>query len=66
MSATTTTTVVDTDKEGMHYDRIICPNCGTEQVAQVLHTAPWYSYVHECQDCQYIITESEWNSVIKI
>lgn len=42
-----------------HIERIKCPACGKIVDAEVEHTAPWWSYVHEC-DCGYIITESEW------
>ena len=47
-----------------HWDMIKCPKCKSKQVAKVLHTEPWWSYVHEC-DCGYIITESEWDVVKK-
>jgi len=46
-----------------HEEIIICPECEKEQVAEVEHTFPFYSYVHKCAniDCNYIITESDWN-----
>jgi uncharacterized Zn finger protein len=43
-----------------HTEKIRCPECKTEQEAKVLHTFPFYSYVHECTECGYIIMESEW------
>lgn len=43
-----------------HKEVIICPECETEQSAEVLHTWPWASYVHVCTNCNYIIMESEW------
>ena len=43
-----------------HEETIICPKCGKVQVAKVEHTAPFYSYVHECEKCGYTILESEW------
>lgn len=44
-----------------HTEYIHCPNCGEIEQAEVLHTMPWYSYVHFCTKCGYTITESEWN-----
>jgi hypothetical protein len=52
----------DMDQLGEHEERIICPQCESEQLATVIHTWPWYSYVHECT-CGYIIMESEWERV---
>jgi hypothetical protein len=46
---------------GSHEEVIECPECNTEQIATVEHTIPWYSYVHECRECEHIIMESEWN-----
>lgn len=43
-----------------HEEIIKCPNCGKIQRATVCHTFPWYSYVHDCEKCSYIIMESEW------
>jgi uncharacterized Zn finger protein len=43
-----------------HKDLIICPECSTTQEAIVLHTVPFYSYVHTCVKCGYVIMESEW------
>ena len=45
-----------------HSERIRCPQCGSEQRAVVLHTEPFWSYVHPC-DCGYWIGESEWERV---
>lgn len=45
-----------------HAERIKCPKCGTIQGASVKHTAPFWSYAHECP-CGYWITESEWETV---
>ena len=48
-------------KEGKQHTEIIkCPQCGLIQPAIVEHTFPWFSYVHHCVRCKYIITESEW------
>jgi len=46
-----------------HKETIRCPECGCVQMAEVEHTEPWYSYVHHCEKCGYIITESEWEIV---
>lgn len=43
-----------------HIEQIRCPVCNIIQDAKVLHTAPWWSYSHECIKCGYLITESEW------
>ena len=43
-----------------HLEAIRCPECSKLQLATVEHTWPWFSYVHECTDCGYIIMESEW------
>lgn len=48
-----------------HAETIICPECESEQRAIVEHTWPWWSYVHICTECNYIILESEWNEVKK-
>jgi len=56
----------DLDLPDNHEEVIICPKCGESQTATVLHTKPWYCYVHECKKCSYIILESEWNKVEKL
>jgi len=43
-----------------HIEQIECPECGKRQIATVLHTLPWWSYVHHCVSCKYTIMESEW------
>lgn len=43
-----------------HYEKIVCPECGYTQNAQVLHAYPFFSYVKKCRSCGYIIMESEW------
>lgn len=43
-----------------HIEQIECPECGKRQMANVLHTLPWWSYVHDCVSCKYTIMESEW------
>lgn len=46
-----------------HKETIECPECNHVQEAIVEHTVPWYSYVHICTMCKYIIMESEWKVV---
>ena len=46
-----------------HTEIIKCPECSKIQSANVKHTQPFYSYVHECIKCKYIIMESEWVTV---
>lgn len=45
-----------------HLEKIECPECGLIQLAEVEHTEPWWSYVHECK-CGYLIGESEWDKI---
>lgn len=44
-------------------EKIVCPECGKIQFAEVETTPFWDIYVHECKDCDFIITESEWERV---
>ncbi len=46
-----------------HFEKIECPNCHSIELAKVEHTEPWWSYVHECKKCDYLIGESEWDKV---
>lgn len=48
---------------GSHTEWISCPDCGGHQLAVVEHTFPWFSYVHTCGFCEYVIMESEWEEV---
>lgn len=43
--------------------KIRCPKCDAVQSAEerFYHGEPWPSYLHECVNCAYIITESEWS-----
>lgn len=43
--------------------RIKCPECGTIQDAIVEHTFPFSTYVHHCENCGYVIMESEWEEI---
>jgi len=44
---------------------IKCPECNEFQNAKVIHSEPFYTYIHTCIKCEYIIMESEWNEVKK-
>lgn len=46
-----------------HTVKIECPNCSTQQTAFVEYNEPFNSYVHTCEKCNYIITESEWMEI---
>jgi hypothetical protein len=46
-----------------HIDIIECPECKTIQQAIVEHKWPWYSRVHWCINCEFIIMESDWKIV---
>jgi len=43
-----------------HPETIKCPECGHIQTAMVQETEPFYTYLHECYNCGYMIMESEW------
>lgn len=43
--------------------KIKCPECGQIQHSTVKNGSPWPSYVHTCHKCDYIIMESEWESI---
>lgn len=49
-----------------HIEMIECPECGKRQLAKVIHTLPWWQYVHNCVNCKYIIMESEWILIHKL
>lgn len=46
-----------------HTETIWCPNCEAVQKATVEETLPWWTYIHECEKCGYVIMESEFNRV---
>ena len=46
-----------------HIEQIECPQCKTIQNATVEHLPPFWSYVHHCEKCKYVIMESEWQKV---
>jgi len=43
--------------------KIKCPECGQEQKAKVTKTFPFYTYIHNCKKCSYVITESDWDEI---
>ena len=43
--------------------KIKCPECGEVQDAQVEHGVPFFTYLHWCQNCEYVIMESEFIEV---
>lgn len=49
--------------KGGHLENILCPDCNSKQDAEVMHTLPFWTYVHHCSDCGYTIMESEWNKI---
>jgi Zn ribbon nucleic-acid-binding protein len=46
-----------------HKEKIECPECGHVQEAEVKHTFPFATYIHECVKCDFFIMESEWKKV---
>lgn len=46
-----------------HKELIKCPNCEKTQIATVEHTYPFFTYIHECEICGYMISESEWITI---
>ena len=49
-----------------HKETICCTECDTKQEAIVEHTYPWFTYIHTCTNCGYLIMESEWKRVEEI
>jgi ribosomal protein L37AE/L43A len=47
--------------EKSHKEVIVCPGCDNECKATVIHTVPFFTYIHNCNNCDYVITESDWN-----
>lgn len=41
-------------------EQIKCPECGSMQKVEMLHDFP---FVHTCSNCEYVIMESEWESI---
>ena len=49
--------------EKSHNELIVCPECKYECNATVIHTVPFFTYIHDCHNCHYVITESDWELV---
>lgn len=49
--------------ELLRYEFIVCSNCKQKQLAKVEGTVLWNSYVHNCDECDYWIGESEWEPI---
>ena len=43
--------------------RIICPNCGSVENAEIEISMPFNIYIHYCSKCEYVIMESEWAKI---
>ena len=43
---------------------IVCPECNKLQKAKI-NNIPFPVYIHNCKKCDYIIMESEWQTVKK-
>ena len=50
-------------KQETHKELIICPECQHQWNATVIHSVPFFTYIHHCQACNYVITESDWQEV---
>ena len=46
-----------------HTETILCPECGSLENATVEQSIPWWIYIHECKNCDFIIMESDWDKV---
>lgn len=43
-----------------YYEMIVCPNCGSIEKARVECDIPFAVSIHDCTQCGYTITESQW------
>jgi C4-type Zn-finger protein len=50
-------------KKETHKELIICPECQHQGYGTVIHTEPFFTYIHVCKACEYVITESDWEVV---
>lgn len=46
-----------------YFEKIQCPECDKIQLAEVKESHPFTIYIHDCESCGYVITESDWNIV---
>ena len=52
------------DYSGIKEVKIECPECGSIEIAvEDYTTAPFPTYLHRCNKCEYVIMESEWNVI---
>ena len=52
------------DYSGIKEVKIECPECGSIEIAvEDYTTAPFPTYLHRCNKCDYVIMESEWNVI---
>ncbi len=52
------------DYPGIKEVKIECPECGRIEIAVEDHTTePFSIYLHSCNNCGYVIMESEWNVI---
>lgn len=52
------------DYPGIKEVKIECPECGRIEIAVEDHTTePFSTYLHSCNNCGYVIMESEWNVI---
>lgn len=52
------------DYPGIKEVKIECPECGSIEIAvEDYTTAPFPTYLHRCNKCEYVIMESEWNVI---
>jgi len=58
-----TIVVPDFEQIPFQTDHITCPKCGKVQSAKILHTWPKYKYLHQCVDCGFKITKTDWKSI---
>lgn len=47
-------------KYSKHTETICCPECNFKQNAEVINGLPFNTLIHKCTNCDYIITESDW------
>ena len=52
------------DYPGIKEVKIECPECGSIEIAvEDYTTAPFPTFLHRCNKCEYMIMESEWNLI---
>lgn len=52
------------DYSGCNEVKIECPECGSiEMAVEDYTTVPFNTFIHSCNNCGYVIMESEWNKI---